>query len=179
MKKAITGVAAVALITVVGVSTGHAWSFAPSFKKQSSTTQSSGRDSQSFGKNSAGRDRTDIKNSFNRTNSPEISNSKQVFTGSTGSNHNVMQSAGQVRDIGNGTAKNARFSGIGSGNFRNDGLIGNNAGASQSANSGVNIGDSINTGNTNTYMGSDAITAQTTMNKDNNDLERARIEAKK
>ena len=65
MKKTITGVAAVALITVAGVSSAHAGlgsltgTLAPSFSKHSSTNQKSGRDSVSMGKNSAGRDKFD------------------------------------------------------------------------------------------------------------------------
>ena len=178
MKRTITSVAIGAIVTMAGISQAHAWGI-DAFKKSSTTnvTQSAGGDAryQSQGKNSGGRDRWEIKNSFNKTNSPEIGGgSKNVFTGSTGSNSNVLQSAGQVRDIGNGTAKNARF-GLGGGNFKNNGLIGNNAGASQGASSGVNLGDSVSTGNT--YMGTDALTNQYDMKKLDQEVQLKKIEA--
>lgn len=169
MKRAITGVAAVALITVGGVSTSEAF-FVKA--KNEMNRLNAGRNAVS-GKSSAGRDRIDNKNSFNRYNSPDISNSRGVFTGSTGSN--VMQSAGQVRDIGNGTAKNARF-GNGGGDFKNSGLIGNNAGASQSS-GGIYQGDMNSYGHT--YMGTDALDRQVRMQELSNQVELKKIEAQR
>lgn len=178
MKRTVTSVAIGAIVTMAGISQAHAWGFGDVFsdKKQTTVNQSAGGDAryQSLGKNSGGRDRWEIKNSFNRTNSPEIANSKNVNTGNTGGN--TMQSAGQVRDIGNGTAKNARFSGIGSGNFRNDGLIGNNAGASQSS-GGIDLGDKNDYSRT--YMGNDAVNAQVRMREIDSQVEMKKIESKK
>ncbi len=173
MKKSITSAAAVAILTVAGISQAHAWGFGDVFSDKKQTNQSSGRDSTSMGKNSAGRDRFDFRNSFNRTNSPDVSNSRNFVTGTVSTGGNVMQSAGQVRDIGNGTAKNARF-GLGGGNFKNSGLIGNNAGASI-VTGGITVGDSNNYGNS--YMGTDALNTQVQMRKLDQEVELKKIEA--
>lgn len=162
MKKAITSVAIGAIITMAGISQAHAWGPIDAFKKSSTTnvTQSAGGDAryQSQGKNSGGRDRWEIKSSFNRTDAHNISGGKNFNIGNLDTH---AEQKGEFKDLGNGTAKNAK---AGLSEWTNaGGFIGQNQ-----TTGGQSLGDSVNTGNT--YMGTDAMDSQN---------EAARIQAKK
>ena len=152
MKKYLTSAVTVAILTVAIVPTSHAW-FVKA--KNEMNRLSAGRNAVSGG-NSAGRDRVDNRNSFNRMNSPDISGgAKNVNTGNLDSR---AEQKGEFKDLGNGTAKNAR------------------AGLSEWSNANGYIGQSQSTGGIalgdigSTYTGTDALNS---MN------EAARIQASK
>ena len=124
MKKYLTSAVTVAILTVAIVPTSHAW-FVKA--KNEMDRLSAGRNAVSGG-NSAGRDRVDNRNSFNRMNSPDISGgAKNVNTGNLDSR---AEQKGEFKDLGNGTAKNAR------------------AGLSEWSNANGYIGQSQSTGGT-------------------------------
>lgn len=153
MKKYLASAATVAILTVAVVSTGHAWGISGAFKKTSNTSQRSGRDSVSQGKNSAGRDRYDYKNSFNRTNSPDVkgnANNANFGTMSTGAVGAAQVAAGS--NTYGAAGKNGRVN-MNRFGANNSGTIGSGGNTAVGGTSG-----SINLGDTNTnFVGDSAV----------------------